>query len=150
MKLKLAKATSITRPLEILDGFTVTVRSKTRRQLEELYEECSTPKLNTATGRMERDLDEKLWAQHAPDAYLAGWEGLTPSVIRRLGLPLEEDPPTDSEGCVAYDPEIARQLWRYAYADRFSQPVAAFARSLLEALELEKKIVSTASADSSA
>lgn len=140
MKLKLATATTITRPLEIVDGFVVHVRSKTRRQLEDLYEECSTPKLNAVTGRMDRDLDDRQWSQKAPDAYIAGWEGLTPSVIRRLGLPLEEEPPVDSDGQVPYDPDIARQLWRYAYADRFSQPVAAFARSLLEALELEKKI----------
>ena len=151
MRLKVQRHVDQIRPVTILDDaltkvhFEVDVRACTRLQQEQLIESCSKQKFNTMLGRNEPELDEKLWQEKAPDSYIAGWRGLTPSVIRLMGVPLAEDPPTDGDGCIAYDAELARDLWRYADAGKFANPIATTAREIIALAEREKKLSSNGS-----
>lgn len=144
-RLKVKEAVDLTVPLVVRDGFTVDVRVKTRRALERLYERCSRPKPSPVSGRMEQVLDDGLWAQNAPDAYIASWQGLKPSHFQLLGIALEEAPTTNGDGCIPYDAELARDIWREAFFDKFAQPIMTTAREALGQIEEDKKKDSPAS-----
>ena len=143
--LKIREVSTLALPLTIVDEFTVRVRHLSQRQLEQLSERCSRPRLNRATGAMEPTVDDGLWAKHAPDAYLDpdGCTGLTPSAVRKLGIELDEEPPLTPAGEIECTPELLKELWRAAHADKFALPVMRFSREMLAAAEAAKKNGST-------
>lgn len=149
MRLHVKRESTLVMPLTILDEFIVQVRRLTSRQTQDLFTRCQRPNVLRGTGQPETVLDDELWLRHAPDAYVAGWSGLTASVLRGLGVDLEEDPPTNGDGCIPWDAELARDVWREAQAIRFSVPIVQFSRDMLAAAEREKKSAWQYSAPSS-
>lgn len=126
----------------IVEEFYVDVRHLTTEDLADLGEQCLVTRA-TRIGR-QKEFDQSLWLERAPDFYLAGTgRGLTPAVIRKLGIILRTEPETNAEGEIPVTPKILRQLWRYAnppsaFRDRvteFSQEMVGF----LAAAEAAKK-----------
>jgi len=143
--LKIREVSTLALPLTVVDDFTVRVRHLSQRQMEQLSERCSRPRLNRATGAMEPTVDDGLWAKHAPEAYLDpdGCTGLTPSAIRKLGIELDEDPPLTEAGEIECTAELLKELWKAAHADKFALPIMRFSREMLAAAEAAKKNGST-------
>ena len=121
-----------------METFNVLVRYRSRREIE-LFAERNSRKVD---GRNVPDM--KRWNTAAPDFYIVGFEGCTPSALRSLML-LAEDPPTDAEGHVEYSPELARELWVEVPVPKLADPVWTCAQGILELRELEKKLDSTPS-----
>lgn len=155
MKLELLEDTGIVYPLEILDGFTVMVRHRTRKQIQALGKMTSRKRPGPGGVLMEV-IDDELWIQHAPPEYVDGWTGLTNSIIRRLGVPLKTELPETVEEviegvarkCIPFDLELLRDIWRHALPDKFGDPIVRFARDLLDHDEqnrLQKKAPLSAS-----
>lgn len=153
MKLDIDEQADITHPLPILDTFEVNVRFVNFDAREELADKCTVQKI-TRAGKT-ADFDFQKWLEHAPDYYIAAdngkpaWTGLTPSIVRRLGVPLKTDPPTDDTGCIPFDRELARQLWRKAQATKFRDPIVEFSGDMLDWIERAKEREKKDSASSS-
>lgn len=127
MGLHIVQSTGLTKELTVLDTFRVMVKHLTRTELEKLNEACEG-----------KDADEQ--AQIASVAYIAGWTGLTIPIVRRLGVMVPDDQPTDPKGGIPYDKDTARDLWRHAHANKFMLPVMACSREVLSAIEAEKEL----------
>src|SRR5512139_30848 len=140
MRLHVKRESTLVMPLTILDEFIVQVRRLTSRQTQDLFNRCQRPNVGRAAGQPDTVLDEEQWLRNAPDAYIAGWAGLTATILRELGIDLEEDPPTtNGTGEIPWDAELARDVWREAQAIKFSIPIVQFSRDMLAAVEREKK-----------
>jgi len=140
-------------PLTLSEGFEVEVRYLSRKETEELAERCSRRTFNRLTGQTESVTDFERWSTEAPNTYIANWTGLTPKVCQQLGLDLDEEPDTaNGSGEIPYDSELAVQIWRHAFADRFSQQIIDFSREILvvkEATDALKKNLSVSSSATS-
>jgi len=140
MRLHVKRESDLVLPLTIRGDFIVDVRRLTSRQTEELFNRCQKPNIRRGPGEPDTVLDDAKWLAAAPDAYIAGWQGLTAQVLRELGIDLNEEPPTaNGTGHIAYDVELARDVWREAQALKFSIPIVQFSRDMLQAVEREKK-----------
>jgi hypothetical protein len=139
MRLKVREVSDLVMPYGVLDGFEVDVRRLTQHQSNDLAKMCSRPVLDPVTRAMVDKLNEDLWAAEAPKRYIADWRGLTASIIRRLGVDLEEDPPAGDDGFIPFDVELATDLWKYAHGDKFAIAICNVSREMLAADELRRK-----------
>ncbi len=119
--LKVKKQADLVDELQLFDDdpFTVLVRALTQSQKEQLYD-STTREQRGFGGVRERVQDPKLWNDLAPDAYVAGWEKLSPATLLRLNVFVEEAPPTDGDGFIPYSADVSRELWREADRLKFS------------------------------
>lgn len=124
--------------LPILDQFEVEVRFLTRAERDAIDRKCRKKKIQS--GRIEETLDEAIYAREASRAYIADCRGLTNSVIRQLGVPLEEDVPEDADGTIPYDQDLIEDLFRESYASKFALPVLNFATEMLGLVELDERL----------
>ena len=124
---------TITHECLILDTFYVDVNHLTIGDLEDLGEQCLVTRASRI-GR-QKEFDQNLWIERAPDFYLAGTgRGLTPKILAKLGIILNTDPVVDDMGNVPVTAKVLGQLWRYAnppagFRDRiteFSQELVGF------------------------
>lgn len=153
MRLKIKSQSSLIMPLMIdtaAGSCTVHVHRLTRRQSEELGAATSQATINRVTGLPETQIDAARWNQLAPDAYIDRIDGLTPGIVRCLGIDLDEEPSTDGDGCLdGADRELLRQLWIEAHADKFALPIMRFSREMLAAEHAQKKSASLSSVGTS-
>lgn len=133
MGLKVAKRSAKTCEVRLKDNFAVTVRHVTQSEKTRLLDGIGL------AGDDETEERTRQQSRKLADLYIDGWTGLTPGVIRALGVDLEEDPATDKDGFVPYDRETAGDLWFEALPARFSTRILQASNSLLEELEREKQ-----------
>lgn len=137
MKLKIKQRSELVMPLTLRCGMTVNVRRPSAQQRKELNDACSRDVLNRMTGRMEKEIVDDLWNTKAPDFYIAGWEDFTPDMLPALNIEVDEPPSTNGDGLIAYDRDLARQLW--VEAANFAVDIIRFADQMLQLAQLEKK-----------
>lgn len=119
-RLKVAKRSRDAATVEILDGFIVTTPFLTKVEQEGINRRSKpAAQQDNPLAREDPDLAAKAYA----DAYVLDWTGLTPDIIRALGIVLEEDPPTDDKGFIAYDQELSRDLWRHAFSGLYAYKI---------------------------
>lgn len=136
MGLKIQASTGLTRPLAIVDKFKAEVKHLTRPEYDRVEALCAG-----------KDADEQ--AKIRAEAFVGGWSDFTPAAAKKIGIALADDQPLDAHGCIPFDLDTARDVWRLAHEGLFAAKVLLFSLRMLEAIETEKELRKNVSGGSS-
>lgn len=125
MGLKVQETTGIVREQLIVDKFKVLVKHHTRPEYERVDALCAGKEPEEEAAIKSR-------------AYLGGWSDCTPSALRKIGVAVADDQPVDGKGCIPFDLDTARDVWRLAHQGLFASKVTACMVLMLQLVEAEK------------
>jgi hypothetical protein len=145
MKLKLKSGPGDVTGVPILDTFIVETPFLTKREQEEVRKK-SIPLQQRNNGIFAEE-DPELAARAQADAYIRRWQGLTNDILRAIGCVIAEDVPVGPDGFIAYDAELAADIWREAYDTMFANKIKAHSHQIqIVAYEQKKTPRSSAAA----
>jgi len=132
MGLKVSRVSTKTGDCPILDDFVVRVKHVTQTEKSRLVDIVESA--GDSTDVLSR---AQMQAQQLADLYIVGWRGLTPAIIRSIGVDIDEDPAV-IDGHVPYDAETAGQLWFETTPAKFSTLILKRSSGLLGEIERKK------------